>query len=87
MLQSLLTTSDNPFDPFDDWDAWYNWDMLSGYHTPGLLARITVTSTELSESDQDRAIELAMNEILELNVSGVHMKVTREIPEVSPTPA
>jgi hypothetical protein len=71
----MLTTVDNPYDPFYEWDDWYAWDMHAGYHTPGLLARITRTSDELSELDQARAIQDAIDEIVRENVSGVHRKV------------
>lgn len=79
MVTSMLTTNDNPFDPFDQWDEWYVWDAAHGYNTPGLLARIAIVSNEQSEPDQDRAIQLAIDEIVELNLSGVHMKITREV--------
>ena len=71
----LLTTIDNPFNPHHDWDAWYQWDEGHGYHTCGLLARLTHTSDELSESDQDIAIDYAMAEVLDLNPFGVHKKI------------
>lgn len=83
MQVSLLTTTDNPFDPFDQWDQWYMWDEFHGYQTTGLLARIAVVSNELSETDQERAIALAIDEIVDINASGVHTKVTREMKQAS----
>lgn len=77
-MRTMLTTIDNPYDPFDDWDRWYSYDLRHGYHTPGLLARICVISDELSETDQKLALELAIEEIIRENVSGVHKKVSRE---------
>jgi hypothetical protein len=77
--QIMLTTYDNPHDPFDDFPAWYAFDVSSGYNTAGLLARIVVDSDQLSEADQDRAIEVAIEEIVRENVSGVHRKVEREV--------
>lgn len=73
----MLTTYDNPFDPFTQWDQWYSWDMSAGYNTPGLLARIAFTSDEISEADQDLAIQNAIDEIVRENVSGMHRKVKR----------
>lgn len=78
-VETMLTTVDNPFDPFTQWDEWYAYDALLGYHTPSLLARLTVTSDELSEADQSAAIDYAIDEIVEINASGVHKKVTRPI--------
>jgi hypothetical protein len=75
----MLTTIDNPHDPFDDFFAWYTFDVMSGYNTAEFLSRITVDSDELSEADHDRAVELAIDEIMELNVTGVYRKVVQEI--------
>lgn len=73
--EHMLTTVDNPYDPFTQFDEWNQWDMDSGYHTLSLLARVTVTSSELSEADQSLAIEEAIDEIVRENVSGRHRKV------------
>lgn len=77
MSDSMLTTVDNPYDPFTQFDAWLSYDTVSGYHTLGLLARIAKTSDELSEADQSRAIENAIDEIVYENVLGIFRKVTR----------
>lgn len=79
MLVSMLTTIDNPYDPFDNYDEWFAYDDRMGYHSPSLLARITVTSDELSEEDQQLDIEKAIDEIVKENVLGLFKKVTREI--------
>lgn len=76
---AMLTTVDNPHSPFDEWDAWFNWDTAAGYNTSGLLARISVVSHELSEFDFATATEMAIDEIVKENVSGVHKKVTRVV--------
>lgn len=62
----MLTTEDNPFDPFENFNEWFAWDASTGYHTPGLLARIAKTSNDLSEADQALAIDYAMDEIIEV---------------------
>jgi hypothetical protein len=74
----MLTTIDNPFDPFTDYEAWYAWDHRSGYHSPGVLAAVAVTSDELSETEFLEAIEDAIDYIVEENISGVHKKVVKE---------
>jgi hypothetical protein len=74
----MLTTVDNPFNPFTQYEQWYWWDYHAGYHTPGVLARQTISSNDLSEADQTSAINQAIDEIVQENVSGVHKKVTRE---------
>lgn len=73
----MLTTVDNPHDPFSQWDEWFAWDAAAGYNTPGLLARITRNSTDLSEGDQHLAVQQAIDECVEMNVLGVLRKVKR----------
>jgi hypothetical protein len=79
MIEAMLTTTDNPWSPFTHWDEWFAWDVTAGYHTPSYLARVVVTSDELSESDQNLAIEQAIDEIVEDNITGVYKKVTRVV--------
>lgn len=74
MEEYMLTTSDNPFDPFRQFDEWYAFDTSHGYNTCAYLARVLVTSYELSEEDQDLALDTAINAILELNVTGNYVK-------------
>ena len=76
--RAMLTTSDNPFDPFDDYDSWFAFDSSQNYNSCSYLARIAKTSDELSEVDNELAIEQAINEIIELNLAGNYMKVIRE---------
>jgi len=75
MASHMLTTVDNPYDPFTQFDEWYSFDEAAGYATCGLLARIVVTSDELSEADQDLALEQAIDEIVKENVLGIYRKV------------
>jgi len=71
----MLTTVDNPFDPFTQFDEWLQFDQSSGYFTTEYLARLTITSNDLSEVDQDKAIELAIEEIVRENINGMYKKV------------
>jgi hypothetical protein len=73
----MLTTVDNPYDPFTQWDDWFAWDDAAGYCTPGLLARITRMSADLSEADQHLVVQDAIDEIVQMNVLGVLRKVKR----------
>jgi len=70
----MLTTIDNPYNPFTHWDEWFAYDELAGYNTSGLLARIAVTSHELSETDQNIAISNAIDEIVRENYLGIYTK-------------
>lgn len=77
VIDVMLTTIDNPYDPLDDFDRWLSYDIAKGYYTCGLLARITNTSAEFSEEFQMRDIEQAIDDWLELDVSGMYKKVAR----------
>jgi hypothetical protein len=74
----MLTTIDNPYDPFMQFDEWYAYDEDMGYHTTEYLARVTRSSDEWSEADQNLAINEAIDEICELNVLGIYKKVHKE---------
>jgi hypothetical protein len=80
MVESMLTTDDNPYDPFTQFDMWLAFDTRMGYNTLGLLARIVITSDQLSEPDQSLKIELGIEEIVRENALGIHRRVTREVP-------
>ena len=74
----MLTTLDNPFNPFVQWDQWFAFDMRQGYNTCAYLARIVISSHELSEVEEALAINQAIKEILELNTLGIYIGVTRK---------
>lgn len=73
----MLTTVDNPFDPFTEYDEWLAFDISRGYNSSGFLARIALFSSEMSLPDQELAIQNAIDEIVEENVSGMWKKVSR----------
>lgn len=73
----MLTTVDNPYNPFTQFRQWLVWDDAQGYNTSGLLARILVTSDELSDADQAVALNNAIDEVVRENVLGLFRKVSR----------
>lgn len=73
----MITTTDNPHSPFTEFDEWRRWDETHGYYTLAYLARVTRTSDELSLSDQELAIEQAIDEIAEHNITGMYKVVTQ----------
>ena len=79
MRQARLTTIDNPYDPFDEYDQWHAHDMWLGHHTAEFLARLVVTSPELSEADHFLAIEQAIDDIISNNIFEKFRKVTRDV--------
>lgn len=75
MRTVMITTEDNPYDPLTHFDEWYQFDELKGYHTCSYLARITMSSDDLSDLDQTQAVEQAIDEILEFNLTGNYKKI------------
>lgn len=78
MASYMLTTVDNPWNPVTQFDAWHAYDTQAGHHSLSYLARIVKTSDELSESDQELAIDLAIDEIVRENINGLYRKVLVE---------
>lgn len=75
MADHMLTTVDNPYNPFTQFDEWNSYDQMKGYGTLSYLARIVMTSSELSEASQSEAIELGMDEIVRENPLGIYRKI------------
>lgn len=80
MVEYMVTTVDNPWNPFTQFKEWYQFDLVAGYHTPSYLARLTVSSDELSEADQLLANNSACEEIVRENINGMYRLVSRVLP-------
>lgn len=76
-IEYMLTTVDNPFDPFTRFEEWLAYDVKMGYNTASFLDRIAKVSSDVSEPDQALAVQLAIDEIVRMNVSGMWRKVSR----------
>lgn len=73
--EHMLSTSDNPWNPWTHFTEWNAFDMRAGHHSLSYLARVTTTSNELSQADQDLDVELAIEEILRFNINGLYIAV------------
>ena len=73
----MLTTFDNPYDPFEDFTSWLLFDNEKGYNTCNYLARIAKTSDELSDQENNKEIERAIDEIIYYNPFNMYKKVKR----------
>lgn len=78
MARTAISTIDNPFNPFDSFTEWYAYDESHGYHSTALLARVARSSDELSEAQQEEAIEEAVDLICEMNDIGLYIKVSED---------
>ena len=63
----MLTTRDNPYDPWTHWDEWYAFDQEKGYGTCEYLARIAMTSRDMSDEENDAEITRAIDEIIAMD--------------------
>ena len=75
MAKCALTTIDNPYDPFEQFDAWYMYDMEKGYSTCSYHDRIARTSNQLSEEENEKEIERAIDEIIRFDFQNIYKKV------------
>lgn len=79
-IEYRLTTIDNPYSPFKDFDKWFLFDAEKGYNTCGRVARIANTSDELTEQENTRVINEAIDEIIKYDFMNIYKKVTKDDP-------
>ncbi len=78
MAEFMLSLASNPYDPFEQYDLWLQFDHHEGFDTAGLLARTVVTSDDISQADQDLAVEQAIESIMSnVSFAGLYKKVQR----------
>jgi len=71
----MITTVDNPYDPRTHYPAWYAWDVQQGYNTCAYLARIAHITDDFPDAYNQRLIEAAIDEIIEIHDGGVYKKL------------
>lgn len=76
--QCRLTTTDNPFDPFEQFHSWFLFDVEKGYNTCAYLGRITRTSEQLSDEENDKEVERAIDEIIKYDFMNIYKKVRQQ---------
>lgn len=74
MANFMLTTSDNPFNPFTQFNEWKSFDEQMLYFSCQYLGRIAKLSPEMSAIEEEKEIERAIDEIVQLNVLGIYQK-------------
>lgn len=76
MAVTMLSLASNPYDPFTEYELWLNFDHKEGFDTAGLLARSVVSSSALSEAEQEDAVEQAIDSIVaNPSFGGLYKKV------------
>ena len=83
MTVCALTTFDNPYDPFNQFDLWYMFDRDKGYNSCAYLDRIARTSSQLSDEENNKEIERAIDEIIKYDFRNIYKKVRTEEDEAS----
>ena len=75
-MSVMLSTKDNPFDPFNQFTSWFLFDVEKGYNSCGYLDRIARTSDQLSDEENKKEIERAIDEIIKYDITGNYVKKT-----------
>ncbi|HZK01003.1 MAG TPA: hypothetical protein VFC79_13380 [Tissierellaceae bacterium] len=76
MRKVRITTIDNPYDPQEEFNQWFTYDVTNGYNTCAYLSRISKTSDQLSDVENEEENERAIDEILKYDFQNIYMKVT-----------
>lgn len=75
MAECLLTTNDNPYNPKTNFNQWFLFDVQKGYNSCAYLSRIARTSDQLSDEENEKEIERAIDEIIRLDIFGIYKKI------------
>lgn len=75
MKQYLLTTIDNPYDPIEEYDFWRQFDMDHGYFTEQRLARVAGISYDLTDLENQRNINAAIDDFIRLDETGMYKRI------------
>ena len=75
MARAMLTTTDNPYDPSLDFSEWFVYDITKGYNTCDYLGRISKTSDQLSDEENEMENERAIDEIIKYDFQNIYKKI------------
>ena len=78
MANVALTTIDNPYNPLDDFVNWFMFDINQGYNSCSYLARIARTSNDLTDEENEREIERAIDEIIKYDFMNIYLKIKKK---------
>lgn len=81
--EAMLSTIDNEWNPFDNFSEWYSRDLVLARQQNrrsccGYLAIIAACSDDVSDNEFNQIMNDAIDEIVELDLSGTFIKITRD---------
>lgn len=77
--QFALTTIDNPFNPFDDFASWISFDKEHGYDSSEKLMRMAEVRDEMTDIEENKEIERAIDRIIQLDFQNIYKKVSNDL--------
>lgn len=80
--QFMLTTIDNPFNPFIDYKSWLSFDKEKGYDSAERLMRIAEITEEMTDVEENKEIERAIDEIIKYDILNIYQKVGQDLKPV-----
>lgn len=75
MKQYLLTTVDNPYHPVDQFEQWLKFDHDNGYYTDQRLAKVAGISYNLTDAENQRIINSAIDDMVRLDELGLYKRI------------
>lgn len=78
MKRVNITTKDNPFNPFDNFVEWFLYDTEKGYFTSSKIARLTKQEEYITEEEESKALEEAIDRLIEIDPLNIYIKIERD---------
>lgn len=90
MVNTFVTTMDNPYDYFTEFDEWYAYDISHGYdiigkpyNTLNYVARVADVNDSMTDEEYSMAVNDAVDEICRFNLTGNYRKIYEKQAEQS----
>jgi hypothetical protein len=77
IIESMLTTVDNPYNPFENFEDWYRYDRDHEHYCCERLAEVVGDLKDSNPVEEVKITESAINYIVANDVLGKYAKVQR----------
>lgn len=77
LIESRLTTIDNPYNPFDQFDQWFLFDVEKGYNTCARLARLLNINDDMTDLEEGIEVQRAQDALIQYDALDIYKKVYR----------